>query len=516
MAIVSKPKTTFILTEVPQLVDNAPQRILIIGQQITDQSTVDKLVKNIEIGAEDTLFGRQTMLATMIRSFRKLNTLSQVDAIPLNDPAGTTAEATITIETGTISQPTSIDFFIQSKDFKFEIDLLVGDDESDIATKIAAAINANDEILVTAAQVLGVVTLTATNSGEENNAISIEFIQKSFSGLTVTIVGFAGGTLSPDISNIFTQISNIRYQTIVYPASYTKSTIKNLLNTRFNTTNAVLDGVAIASQTDSLGDLESEGQSLDSLSMVILGNRASSGSSTLTQHAGSALFEYDPSIASYTAALRTLRLTENANVANIVIGDQTQFGGPQFASIPYFNTPVETLTVIEEERGWKADDQESLNDNGIAFLGNNTSSTRIIFGAMVTTYLTNGVVDDTTFKFLNTVDTGSQIREFYFNNNKSNYAQSVLTSGDIVPGSRQVDVASFNSFQEKLYKDLSVQPFALTVAGSAALDFYKNNINTTFTLSAGLVSVTMVVPIVVQLREIDATIQITFDINTTT
>lgn len=517
MASISKPDNTFALTAVPPPIDNAPQRVLIIGQQETDKSTDAVLIKNISPdGAEDALFGRQTMLATAIRSFREINTITQVDAIPLNDPAGLEAEAVVTI-TGTALIDTTITFFIQNKKFAFPLDVTKDDTNLVLAASLTAAINADDTVLVTAIDnVDGTLDVKATNVGTENNSLTIEFQQAAVSGYTIGLGGgFAGGTAVPDISTILNQVNNIRYQSIIYPASYDKTVIRDFLDSRFNVTNAVLDGVGFTSEVGTRAALEAIALPIDSLSMVLLGNQEVSTSTVLGSKEGAALFAYNLSIAAYMVALRTLRLTEGANVANIVSGPLTQFGGPQFAAIPYFNTPVEVLSVIEEEEGWTRNQQESLNTNGVSFLGNNTSNTRIILGAMVTTYLTNEQgQSDKTFKFLNTVDTGSNIREFYVNNNNEEFAQSELTSGDIVPGSRLVDIASFNGFQESLYKELSVQPFVLTVAGDDALDFFKNNISTTADFAAGKLSPIMTVPINTQLREIDATLRITFDINT--
>jgi phage tail sheath gpL-like len=515
MSIISLPKTTFNLTVENQPVSNAPQRVLFLGQQVDDTSADGVLVTNIQPnGQEDALFGRRSMLASMIRAFRVVNTLSEVDAIPLNDNASSVgATATITFTGTEATAATTFTVSIQSEYFyNFEISVSEGDLTTDIAAKLDTAINASDTLLVTSTDnVDGSITLSVSFNGEVGNSISVNIVG-TIPGIVITNTAFASGTLNPDISTILDQVDTIRYQTIVYPSQYDKATIAAFLNTRFNATNNVLDGVAITQQTDASVDLQTDALALDSQSMVILGNKPVSSA----PYFGSSLFEFDPVCASYVAGIRSLRLTENANISNLLVGGAgagNSFGGAWLAAVPYHNTPVSPLPVISSQLGWSTSEQTQLNNNGICFLGNNISRNEIIFGDMVTTYLTNSQgLSDTSFKYLNTVDTGSQIREYFYNNNKEQYAQAVLTAGDIVPLSKQVNVAAFNAFQVSLYVTLSQSPYALVVSGSDGVNFFKQNIMTTVNYEEGIISTTMIVPIVTQVRGINGTLQIAFNL----
>lgn len=512
MAIISLPKTTFDLTVAPQAVENAPQRVLFLGQQVTDTSVDGVLIKNIlPNGSENNLFGRRSMLATMIRAYRTINVLSQVDAIPLNDAGGSTAATAVITFTGTATENGTLFYDIQSKFlFTFTIAITSGDTAITVGATFAAAVNANLDVLVTATDNLdGTVDLDFSHGGTVGDTLSLQ-PSGTVVGISIAQTAFAGGATNPNISTILNQVGDIRYQTIVSPAQYDKSVINAFLEPRFNPTNAVEDGISIMSETADQATLESIAATLDTQNMVLLGNKPVD----LALYDGAAVFEFDPTTASYIAAIRTLRLTTGANIADLIVtnaGVGDVFGGPALAAVPYHNTPVQNISVVETELGWSRTEQKGLNNNGISFVGNNPSRNEVIIGDVVTTYLTNAQgQDDTSFKFLNVVDTGSAIREFYVNNNKQEYAQSVLTSGDIVPNSRQVDVNSFNVFQEKLYRQLTVQPFALTVAGSNALNFFKTNINSTINLETGFITTIMQIPIVTQVRGINAILEISF------
>ena len=116
MSIVSLPKTTFNLTVAPQPIENSPQKVLFLGQQVTDTSTDRELITNIQPnGQEDTLFGRKSMLAAMIRAYRELDTINRVDAIPFNDAVGAVAATSTVTFVGTATASGTIIFYIQSK-----------------------------------------------------------------------------------------------------------------------------------------------------------------------------------------------------------------------------------------------------------------------------------------------------------------------------------------------------------------------------------------------------------------
>lgn len=519
MATVVAPKTTFAITPAPATIENAPQSVLFVGQKNGGTATAGELITNIgNDGSQDTLFGERSMLATMVREFRKLNTVSRVDAISLDDPVSADAAGSI-VFSGTAAAAGSYTVNIQSRELhSFELPVAVGDTAASLSAALAVLVNADDTILVTTdgTTTPGTLDITSVHAGEVGNIISLEVVGQ-ISGLTLTLNAMAGGTLSPNLTNLFDVVGDIRYQTIVWPPTYDKSVVADFLDARFNVTNDVLDGVAICSETDTSANLITEVSTLNSESFVLLGNKTINNS----LYKGSALFEYDPVNASAFSAVRTLRLTPNYNIAGYLVGGSitNAFGGPSRASTPYHNTPFSSLPLIDEEKGWTKSEQSSLVAGGVSFFGNNIANNEVIAGDIVTTYLTNASGQpDETFKYLNYVDTASNVREFFYNNNQQQYAQTVLTTGDLVPNIRMANADSIAVFQENLYRQLSGVDangvlYGLTQAGTDAFNFFEENLQVSIALETGTVTIFAAVPIVTQLRTIDGTLQITFNLN---
>lgn len=515
MTAIILPRQNWDITAANETVSNAPQRILMVGQQLGGTATSGSLVENVGTnGEEDTLFGYPSMLATMVKQFRKINTISQVDCIPLDDN-GSAVDATATVTvTGTATESGTITMYVMSytEDYKIEIAVTTGDDQDTIAANIATEINGNQNYLVDANTTLNVITLNCIQGGTVGNGLSMQ-VSNVPAGVTVALTAFSGGTTDPSLTNLFNVIEDIRYQTIVYPGNYDLAVLKTELAARENVDNNVLDGVGFVSISSDEGTLEATADTMNSKSIVILGNKAQTAEST---YVGDALFEFSPTITAQFAAIRALRLTTGQDITPYLVGSNitNTTGGPDRAAYPYHNTPMPLLGVIQSNRGWSAAEQTVLNTEGVSFLGNNSALSSIIMGDMVTTYQSDsGGNADTTFKYLNAVDTSSTIREFYFNNNKERYAQTVLTTGVAVPGASQADVNTIAAYQTELYSILSNVGYALTVYGSAALTYFKDNLSVVITDSeAGLVTISAIVPIVTQLRAIDGTIRISFSI----
>lgn len=136
------------------------------------------------------------------------------------------------------------------------------------------------------------------------------------------------------------------------------------------------------------------------------------------------------------------------------------------------------------------------------------------YGDLVTSYKTDNAGNpDITFGYLNNVDVSSNVREYFFNNLKKEYAQCRLTEGDLLPNRAMANAKSIGAFLDKLYDELSGPDYLLVQRGEAARKFFKDNRSITLTMSEGKVTITMKVPIVTQLREIIATMQIAFSTN---
>ena len=511
MTIVLQPKTTVSIVGATVAVENTEQRLLFVGQKVPAGSAPSgSLVENILENGEDALFGANSMLAGMIRSAREQNPVTRFDAIPLDDNgSGVAATGTVAFS-GTATESGQLTITIGSADnFALTIGITSGDTATVVGDTLVTAITANTDIPVTAINTTGSVALTATNDGTLGNYIGLSY-DGEVAGITTTLTGFASGAADPTLTGVFDIVGDNRYQGIVWPYFADTSELRSFLEGRFNVDNKVLDGSGFTSSVDTFANHLTR---LNALNSQVLTDFVDEPIDE-TAYKAPAQFELPQVKASQFGAIRALRLTDGATIGEYVLasnGPSDAFGGPALASKPYFNTPAPDLPLTGTGRGFTEVEIEQLFDAGGSIIGNNVAGNAVIFGEVVTTYKNNAAGSpDISFKFLNYVDTASNVREYYYNNLRSRFAQSRLTEGDVIRGRDQANALTIRAFCERLYQDLSGPDFVLLEAGEDALTFYKNNLNVTIDKANGLVTISMIVPIVTQLREIQATIKIAF------
>ena len=536
MTIISQPNVT--VNKLPAIVPLGleEQKILVIGQKLAAGSTTEGvLYEDIAKADVKGLFGEgsflQNALFGIFDVFERSGSikLPRVDVIPLDDESGgTAATSTLTVsEIGGVTNEATITGEIEiiigsSYLYTFQITITEGQaidsGAGNIADAIADAINANDELPVTAVNAAGTITLTCRHKGTIGNGISLRVKGLSYDGANyilgnvgIAITVFSGGATDPDVSTILSVVGDKRYQTITHPIEYgTTFSVDNFLDDRFNIDNDILDGVCIVTKTDTLANLKTAGQALNSQSLVYLGNEIVSED----MYEGSALIDLDFVTSARIAAIRALRLTDGANIIRYVassVEPNDLRGGIHFATLPYFNTPVFSINPIDTNYGFTKIEIQELEDEGISVIGNNNIGNQILLGEIVTTYKTDAQANpDPTWHFLNTVDTLSVSAEYIFNNVKRDFAQSRLTEGNLVNGYTMVNEIAFKGQLKKYYIDLS--ELTIVPAGKDATDYFYNNIQTILDLLNGKITANCNLPIVVQLREILVNLRTTFSI----
>ena len=511
---LSNPKATFNILSAETIAQNQPQKVLLVGQMTTGSATSGVLVQDIQNdGSENALFGEHSMLAEMVRAFKRVNSISQLDAIPLaDDGSAVAATGTIVFSGSPTATGTLLISIGSSLNHTYSIPVGLSDTPTTLGTALVAAITADPQALVTAVNTTGSVAITAINKGLVGNGIGIQ-LNGGATGVAITVTAMASGATNPSLTGLFNVVNGIRYQTVVYPSEYTLTTLTtNFLDQRFNVNNDVLDGVGIICKADTFSNLVTLGNTSNSQSLVIIGNQLIARNS----FNGGAIFELSYVISSYFAAVRSLRFTDGTNISQYVVGGQSsdQFGGPALSSLPYFNTPFYSLPIILPSDEFTQTEIDQLGAAGVSVLGNNVTNNLIVAGQIYTAYKTDvGGNPDSTYQFLNYVDTISNIREFMFNNAKQDFRQSRLTEGDLVPNRKMHNQASISAVFVGYYQVLSGQDYVLVQAGEKSLQFYKQNLIISLNLSTGTVTIAMKTPIVTQLRVILATIQIAFSTN---
>lgn len=528
-SIVAQPKVTFNIVGANTTVANEQQKILVVAQKIAGSSApTDVLLASVASTEADlaSLFGSDSMAAGIIRAIRALNPVTRIDVYLMDNTGGTAATGVMGFAS-TAEVAGSIFVTVASAiDYTFELPVAMGATADTIGAALEAAITADTAVPVSAVNATGTVTFTATNPGILGDQIGLQMDATNVGDVTATLTPMNGGADALTFTTFIDTIaaSNVRYQTVVWPYSNSLDNmdiITGLLDTRFNVDNDVLDGVAIAGRSElavttftTAGSGLSAGQ--NSQSIAVFADKTEQELSITAQLVFSkpAQFELDWIKAAQFAAIRALRLTDGQNISQFVIaanGPLDTIGGPALASKPYFNTPMPNLPSINIADGWTNPDIENLLTSGASIMGVNSGGTSALVGEVVTTYKTDVASNpDVSFKFLNFVDTASNAREYFFNNNKSRFAQSRLTTGDVIGGRDMANAQVIEAFQAQLYQDLSGVDFVLLQAGETALEFFKNSIVISIDLANGRVTLQMTVPLVTQLREILATMQIAF------
>jgi hypothetical protein len=486
------------------------QKVLLVGQQTSVATATEKtLISNLQsIAQVETLFGKRSELAGMYRAFRAINSETQVDAISLDDNSGTAATGVVAFVV-TTAEAGSLTIAVGSrKQHSYTVDIVATDTATTIGDKLVALVTADTEAPFTANNVTGTVTFTHSQEGTIGNDILLD-VQGTVGGVTVTLTAFASGATDPTVTGLYSVIGQTRYQNIVAP-DYAQSETLTLLDARWDIDNKVLNGVMIYSKIDTLANLKTLLTSINSQNLIVFGNKLG----TASDFKGSETGELNYAISATVGAVRSLRLTEGANLSNIVSGnveiiDRT--GGISLASLPYFNTPLSNISPILANKGFTDDEIDELKDTDISIIGNNRADNGVLLGEIVTSYKTDTLGNpDTSFAFLNFRDTYDVATEYQFNNLKNDYDQSRLTEGDLQDGLTMANEGKIRGSMIEYFKNLGA--LGIVPIGSVAIKFYEDNLTVILDLENRKVTMEQKIPIVTQFGSAIITSRIAFNI----
>jgi phage tail sheath gpL-like len=206
-------------------------RALLVGTMTTDgDATVDVPMAIGTQAQADAHFGQGSELARMFKAYYANNFANEVWGGPVAEPVGATAATgTITVTTAPTEAGT-IHLYIGGQHVAVNIG---GTDTVDeVAAAIAAAITEDDDLPVTAAAAVGVVTLTCVWKGMSGNDIRVESNyfgqiggETTPAGLVLTYpaTGFlTGGAGVPVFDNLIMSMGEQEFEYVAMP--YTDST----------------------------------------------------------------------------------------------------------------------------------------------------------------------------------------------------------------------------------------------------------------------------------------------------
>ena len=228
-----------------------PYRVLILGQKLAagpwTANTVQKAtsVEQVIAGA-----GRGSILHRMALAYFANNRFTETwFGVLSDDGAGVAATGTITV-TGPATAAGTLHLYLGGT--RVSVAVANGAVQNDIATAIAAAINAAADLPVTAAAATNVVTVTFRHKGLSGNSFDMRLNyqdgEATPAGVSVVIVALASGTTSPALATLIAALGDTWYQVVIhlYSDATSLTSIEAELASRFGPMR-MIDGVAITS-----------------------------------------------------------------------------------------------------------------------------------------------------------------------------------------------------------------------------------------------------------------------------
>jgi phage tail sheath gpL-like len=202
-----------------------PARILVIGQLGPGSTAAAGVIITNVTSALSVrgLVGPGSMLDRMLTLLLPVSGDVPVDVLPIADANSSTAAQWAILASGTVSSASGGTLAFNVAGTRVTQGCLPGDTAATDATELAASINANPLLPVTAVWTgpTGLVTVTAKNKGLAGNDILIVPNplpgDTTPPGLTVTVTQTVQGATNPALSGLLTAFSNAWYTDIVMP-----------------------------------------------------------------------------------------------------------------------------------------------------------------------------------------------------------------------------------------------------------------------------------------------------------
>ncbi len=257
-----------------------PHEGLIIAQKLSTGSAVVGTIYPIdsaEIGL--ALGGQHSQFAQMCAAWKAKDKLTPLYGVVPADDAGGGVNATGTITVaGTPTEARELAIYIAGR--RLTIAVVTTDTATTIAAKIVTAVTNSTDMPVTAANVAGVVTLTARHKGTIGNSIligrALRLGELVPAGITVVVVAMASGASDPDHAGAVTAMGDEQYHTLAIGIRTDTEIDKVVteLESRGDA-NRQIPGFAFVAVQDSRANLTTYGNGNNSKYLVNVGTEAS-------------------------------------------------------------------------------------------------------------------------------------------------------------------------------------------------------------------------------------------------
>lgn len=191
------------------------QRTLIIGQKTAAGSLAALTLTDVFSDVEAAAYcGQGSQVHRMVRAALTANPYANLSVVALDDVAGgTLASWPVTVA----GAPTAAGAFaLALNDTVVPVNVAVTDTPTTVAAALVAAITAQPKLPFTAANVAGVLTLTAKNKGTVANAFKV-VASGAATGMTMVVGAPVAGATDPDITAALTAAFLGGHDQIVVP-----------------------------------------------------------------------------------------------------------------------------------------------------------------------------------------------------------------------------------------------------------------------------------------------------------
>jgi phage tail sheath gpL-like len=248
-----------------------PYRAVIIGQKTSaGTATANALYRVTNVEQVIILGGRGSMLHRMAIGWFASNKFTEVYIGVLADNGAGAAAAGSVAFSGTVTAAGTLNLYLGGE--LVQVAVASAEASATTATNVAAAINANLDLPVTAAvdgEVTTKVNITYRHKGVVGNSYNVRVNYQDGealpAGLVPTIVQPTGGTSNPVLTSLIAAMGDIWYQIIAHP--YTDATslsaIEVELARRFGPM-TMIDGVAITASAETHANLGTLGDARNS------------------------------------------------------------------------------------------------------------------------------------------------------------------------------------------------------------------------------------------------------------
>lgn len=256
-----------------------PSRLLVIGQRTAAGSVAANTIRILDNDPQ-ALGGPGSHLAEAALWARQNNPFGEIWVAAIADPAGQAATKTITVASGIEGQTGTVVVYVAGE--RVEVAVMPTDTDDNVATNIAAAINAGYakfgrslSFPVTAAAALNVVTLTARNVGVLGNKIAIDKDLVGDEGPLqqhLTIADGVAGTGTPVLGTLLAALGDMEFDWIAAPYADTTSlnSIKTFLDGRWSPLEQIY-GHYVTTLFDTFGNLAAAGSARNDPNVSIMG-----------------------------------------------------------------------------------------------------------------------------------------------------------------------------------------------------------------------------------------------------